>query len=186
MRVEIPQIFISPGHNFFGRRALPAGGHPTQEVPGVRCRAGWGILGDRFYGYRPDYAGQITFFSAEVCAEARREFGLPALSAGIFRRNVVVAGADLNALIGVTFVLGGVTFAGTGEARPCHWMNHAVAPGAEAWLRGRGGLRARVVTDGELRLGPTELVLTEKHAQPSLSAGFVRERAVELRLEGGV
>ena len=143
-------------------------------------------MGDRFYGYRPDYAGQITFFSAEVCAEVRRKFGLPALSAGVFRRNVVVAGADLNALIGVSFVLGGVTFAGTGEARPCHWMNHAVAPGAEVWLRGRGGLRARVVTDGELRLGPAELVLTEKDSKPSLPAGFVRERAVELRFEGGV
>jgi len=68
-----------------------------------------------------------------------------------------VEGMDLNALIGVRFTLGGIEFEGMDEARPCHWMNAVVAPGAEAWLRGRGGLRARIHTDGELGCGPAEL-----------------------------
>ena len=29
-------------------------------------------------------------------------------------------------------------------------MPRAIAPGAEAFLKGRGGLRARILTDGEL------------------------------------
>jgi MOSC domain-containing protein YiiM len=82
--------------------------------------------------------------------------------------------------------MGGVTFEGTGEARPCHWMNHAVAPGAEEWLKGRGGLRARVLSDGVLKAGATELVLLEKSAQPRQPAGFVGERAVQLGFERDV
>jgi len=186
MHVTVERFFISPGHNFFGRRSLPAGTHPTAEPATIRCRAGWGIEGDRFYGYRPDYNGQITFFSAETLGVLRAHFTLPTLSEGVLRRNVLLGGIDLATLIGRTFTLGGISFAGTGEARPCHWMNHAVAPGAEEWLKGRGGLRARILTDGELSLGATELTLAEKIPQPDHPARFIRERTVELRFEGGV
>jgi MOSC domain-containing protein YiiM len=70
-----------------------------------------------------------------------------------FRRNVIIAGVDLTALIARIFRLQGIEFEGMSEARPCYWMNDAVAPGAEAWLRGRGGLRARILTDGDLSVG---------------------------------
>ncbi len=137
---------------------MPPGDHPTSDVPAAKCRAGRGLEGDRFFGYRPDYHGQITFFAWEVHEAARREFKLPALSPDVFRRNVVVEGLDLNALIGSRFTLGGVGFEGMSESRPCHWMNSAVAPGAEDWLKGRGGLRARILTDGELNCGEVELL----------------------------
>jgi hypothetical protein len=175
---SLRHIFISPGHNFFGRYTAPAGEHATNEVTTVRGRAGWGLEGDRFYGWRPDYAGQITFFSWETFLAAREKFSVPALSPGAFRRNVVVEGIDLPALIGGRFALGALEFEGTGEARPCHWMNHAIAPGAEEWLRGRGGLRAKILTDGELCVGPIELHLLEKGAQPRDAARFVGKRAV--------
>jgi hypothetical protein len=35
-------------------------------------------------------------------------------------------------------------------------MDGALGPGANAWLRGRGGLRARILTDGVLRRSPLE------------------------------
>jgi hypothetical protein len=175
---HVRHIFISPGHNFFGRHQPPAGEHATNEVAAARGRAGWGLEGDRFYGWRPDYAGQITFFAWETFLAAREKFSVPALSAGAFRRNVVVEGVELNALIGRRFTLGAMEFEGTGEARPCHWMNHAIAPGAEEWLRGQGGLRAKILTDGELSVGPIELRLLEKVAQPRDAAGFVGKRAV--------
>lgn len=155
--VTIRHIFVSSGHNFFGRHGQPAGSFPTADLRHVACRAGWGLEGDRFYGYRPDYNGQVTFFEWEVCRAAREQFNLPTLSPEVFRRNVVVEGAHLNGLIGTRFSLGGVDFEGMGEAKPCHWMNSVVAPGAEEWLRGRGGLRAKIFTDGILRCGPAEL-----------------------------
>lgn len=123
----------------------------------VKCRAGWGLEGDRFYGYRPDYNGQVTFFAWEVYEAAKREFALPALRPDAFRRNVLVEGLHLNELAGARFTLGGIDFEGIAEAKPCYWMNSAVAPGAEQWLRGRGGLRAKILTDGVLRRGPTDL-----------------------------
>ena len=48
--------------------------------------------------------------------------------------------------------MNGVLFEGTQEASPCSWMNYAFCEGAEAALKGRGGLRARILTDGILRV----------------------------------
>lgn len=158
----IRHLLISPGHNFFGRHGQPAGDFPALEVETVRCRAGRGLEGDRFFGYRPDYKGQVTFFSWETYEAAKAEFRLPRLSPGVFRRNVVVEGMDLNALVGWRFSLGGVEFEGVVESRPCHWMNAVVAPGAESWLLGRGGLRAKILTDGELAVGSALLSLLEE------------------------
>jgi len=67
------------------------------------------------------------------------------------RRNVFTRNVDLNELIDQDFEIQGVRFHGTQECRPCYWMNRAIAPGAEEFLEGRGGLRARILTDGELR-----------------------------------
>ena len=57
----------------------------------------------------------------------------------------------LTAVIGREFEIQGLRFAGVEECRPCDWMDSALKPGAELWLRGRGGLRARILTDGILR-----------------------------------
>lgn len=163
--VAIRHIFISPGHNFFGRFGQPAGMFGVSDVARVKVRAGWGLEGDRFYGYRPDYKGQVTFFAWETYVAVREHFGVAALQPSAFRRNVITEGVDLNSLIDRRFTLGGVEFEGTGEARPCHWMNLAVAPGAESWLMGHGGLRAKVLTDGELGAGPIELYLHAETAE---------------------
>ena len=40
-------------------------------------------------------------------------------------------------------------------------MNQAVGPGAEEWLRGNGGQRAKILSDGPLAVGAAGLVLTE-------------------------
>lgn len=127
------------------------------EVRSVHCVAGYGLEGDRFYGYRPDYNGQVTFFEWEVFEALQREFDVSALKADAFRRNVIVEGVRLNELIGSRFSLGAIDFEGVSEARPCYWMDRVVAPGAESWLRGRGGLRAKILTSGELPCGAASL-----------------------------
>jgi MOSC domain-containing protein YiiM len=149
MRVE--HLFISPGHNFFGRHGRPAGTHPIVAVEQIECVAGRGLRGDRFFDYKEKYKGQITFFAMEVLEALRRELNLPAAQPQATRRNAFVRGADLNALIGHEFEVQGVRFAGVEESRPCDWMNAALGPGAEEWLRGRGGLRCRILTDGVVR-----------------------------------
>jgi MOSC domain-containing protein YiiM len=147
----VRQIFISPGHNFFGRYGKVADTHPAVEVEEVQCVTGMGLKGDRFFGYRPDYKGQVTFFSEEVWRQLQEHFKVHGHAPSVLRRNVILSGADLNALIGRRFSIQGVLFEATEECRPCHWMDNAVAPGAEEWLKGRGGLRCRVLSDGVLR-----------------------------------
>lgn len=151
MRVE--HLFISPGHNFFGHHGQPAGEHPICRVEQLECVAGRGIRGDRFFDYKEDYKGQITFFSMEVLELLREELHLPQATPQATRRNAFVRGAELPALIGKEFELQGVRFTGVEESRPCAWMNAALGPGAEEWLRGRAGLRCRILTDGVLRTG---------------------------------
>ena len=77
-------------------------------------------------------------------------YPLPAPS--VYRRNVITRGVDLNTLIGVEFEIQGVRFLGNSECSPCYWMDQAFGPGAEAALKGRGGLRAKILTDGVLRV----------------------------------
>jgi MOSC domain-containing protein YiiM len=149
MRLE--QLFISPGHNFFGRHGQPAGGHPIVAVEQIECVAGRGIRGDRFFDYKENYKGQITFFSMELLEALRRELNLPGAQPQHTRRNAFVRGLDLSALIGTQFEVQGVRFEAMEESKPCHWMNSALGPGAEEWLRGRAGLRCRILTDGILK-----------------------------------
>lgn len=149
LRVE--RIFISPGHNFYGRHGQPPGTHPLVPLEEVECVAGRGLRGDRFFDYKPDYAGQITFFSLDVFDALRRELNLPDALPEATRRNAFTRGADLNALMGAEFELQGIRFAGVGECTPCDWMDLAIGPGAEQWLKGNGGLRARILTDGVLK-----------------------------------
>jgi MOSC domain-containing protein YiiM len=58
---------------------------------------------------------------------------------------------DLNLLVGKRFTLQGVEFDGVCECKPCRWMDHVIAPGAEIAMQGRGGLCAKILTDGKLR-----------------------------------
>ncbi|NOS69442.1 MAG: molybdenum cofactor biosysynthesis protein [Verrucomicrobia bacterium] len=148
MRVE--HLFISPGHNFFGHNGQPAGQSPIVALEEIECVAGRGIRGDRFFDFKENYKGQITFFAMEVFDALRRELNLPDAQPQATRRNAFVRGADLHALIGEEFEMQGVRFAGVEESKPCHWMNAALGPDAEEWLKGRAGLRCRILTDGVL------------------------------------
>jgi MOSC domain-containing protein YiiM len=159
--MDVRQIFISRGHNYFGHHGRPPDNHPLIEVSRIECVAGRGIRGDRFYDYRDNYKGQVTFFSFEIFEKLARHFQLPDLSAGALRRNVIVAGIDLNGLIGEDFSIQGVHLRGTAHCRPCYWLDQAVAPGTEQFLEGHGGLRAQILSDGVIAVGDARLILAE-------------------------
>ncbi len=149
--VRVRQLYISPGHNYFGHHERPPGNHPIVAVTEIRCITGRGIEGDRFFDFKSDYKGQATFFAWETYEWMCAQFGVRDKSPGVFRRNVVTEGLDLPALIGVEFEVQGVRFLGTQESAPCYWMNTAFADGAEEALKGHGGLRVKILTDGVLR-----------------------------------
>lgn len=152
--MRLLHIYISPEHNYFGHHGLPPGGAPTLEVEEAELVAGQGIVGDRFFGYKENYKGQVTFFEKEIHDALCDRFEIPAGDRpvpGVYRRNLIISGQDLNALIGHEFEVQGVRFAGIAECSPCHWMDQAFRPGTEAALKNHGGLRARVLTSGTLR-----------------------------------
>ena len=149
--VRIRHIYISSGHNFFGRHEQEPGTHPMTEQKIVQCIAGRGLVGDRFFDYKPDYSGQITFFTLENYDRLCRVLGVRDKNPSVFRRNVITSGIDLNSLIGKEFEIQGVRFRGRKECSPCYWMDCAFAPGAEQLLQGQGGLRAAILSDGELQ-----------------------------------
>jgi len=149
--VRIEHLYLSPDHNYVGHFGKPPGENPIVEVDEVECVAGSGIRGDRFFDHKPDFKGQITFFERETHDALCREFGVSGKGPDAYRRNVIVSGRDLNEWIGEEFEIQGVRFLGTEEAKPCFWMNQALCEGAEEFLKGRGGLRARILTDGVLR-----------------------------------
>jgi MOSC domain-containing protein YiiM len=153
--IRVEHLYISPGHNFFGHHERPPGTYETLEQQEIVCLAGRGIEGDRFLDFKPDYKGQITFFAAELYEELCARFGVQNKAPSTFRRNVITRGADLNALIGKEFAIQGVRFLGTAECSPCYWMDAAFHAGAEAALKGRGGLRAKILSNGTLRVDHT-------------------------------
>jgi MOSC domain-containing protein YiiM len=151
--MKLLHLFLSPEHNFYGHHGLPAGEAPMIDVDSVECVAGKGLVGDRFFGYKEDYKGQVTFFAQEVYERMCEQFQMVGLPPSAFRRNLITKGVDLNALIGQEFEIQGVRFLGTQECTPCHWMNQAFAEGAEEALKGHGGLRAKILSDGVLKKG---------------------------------
>jgi len=159
--VFVRQIFISPGHNYFGHHGKAPDDYPLVEVPRIECVAGHGIRGDRFYDYRKNYKGQVTFFSSEVFEKLCANFGIKDKPAGVLRRNVIVSGVDLLSFIGREFEIQGVRFRGTQHCAPCEWMNVAFAPGAEQFLKDNAGLRAQILSDGTIAVGDAQLVLAE-------------------------
>jgi MOSC domain-containing protein YiiM len=159
--MEICHLFISSGHNFVGHHGREPDTHPMIEISEIECVAARGIRGDRYFDFKDDYKGQITFFSVEVFDELCSAMQIHDCSPALARRNVITRGVDLNDLIGQEFELQGVRFLGTEECRPCYWMDSAFAPGAHEFLKCRGGLRAKILTDGLLR--STARVLAATH-----------------------
>ncbi len=158
--ITIEAIVTSADHNYVGHFGRAAGENPTRRHDRVLLLAGRGIEGDRYTQREEGHPRQITFFDMAVLEELGRRLAVEVAPDAV-RRNVFVRGVDLNSLVGQAFTLQGVRFEGVDPCKPCFWMDQAVAPGAEEIMKGHGGLRARILTDGSLSLGEAELVVEE-------------------------
>lgn len=178
--ITLEHIFVSPGHNYFGKPKDGPGVHPTVDMAEAQVVAGRGLVGDRYYSVPAHYEAQITFIALEVFEALLAELGKEGLSPILTRRNVVTRGVNLNQLIGQEFAIdsgaGPVRFLGTKPCSPCSWMDAAVGAGAHAFLRGRGGLRARILTDGVLRRGPATLLTAHLQDNTTLTAPRAKPR----------
>ena len=71
------------------------------------------------------------------------------------RRNIVTEGIDLNALVGKRVQVGTAVVEGIRLCEPCKHLAAQTFPETLEGLKGRGGLRARIVADGVIRVGDT-------------------------------
>jgi MOSC domain-containing protein YiiM len=153
----------------------PRAGAPMQPLAAVEAIVGAGLAGDRyaagvgFYSARPTDPGarEVTLFEAEVLDQLQAEYGI-ALGPAEHRRNVTTRGARLGPLIGQRFRIGDVVLEGVKDCPPCEHLEQLVSRPVLQPLVNRGGLRARVLEGGTIRVGDPLVVVAA--AAPSVAA----------------
>lgn len=100
---------------------------------------------------------QITLLQHEYLAAVASFMGFAdPVDPGRLRRNLVVSGVNLLALKNRRIAIGDeVVLDITGECHPCSRMEEELGPGGYNAMRGHGGLTARIVQGGIIRVGDT-------------------------------
>lgn len=150
----VEQIFIAT-----------AGGQPMQAVDEVGAVANRGLEGDRYLTRRGYWSGwdecQVTLIDAEVLDRIAADGG-PAVGQGQHRRNLVVRGVQLAELADRRFRVGEAVLVYDRPRPPCRYIEGLTEPGMTRALGARrGGICARVVESGAIRVGDTLEVLDE-------------------------
>lgn len=136
----------------------PQTGGASHEVPRATAVAGRGLDGDRYAAgegtfYVEGKDGQdLTLIAAEALEGLREDTGIE-LSAEDAGRNLVTRGVDLDALLGKRFRIGDVRCVGVRPCPPCTTLARRTEAGVLRGLADRGGLRADILTGGELSTG---------------------------------
>jgi MOSC domain-containing protein YiiM len=126
----------------------PARHAPVEQVAEVLATDG-GLLGDHYGGGRRE----ITLIQAEHLAAIAALVGMPRVEPALLRRNLVVSGINLVALKDRRFRVGATLLEHSGPCHPCSRMEEALGAGGYNALRGHGGITARVLERGAVRVG---------------------------------
>ncbi len=128
-------------------------------VEAVQLKAGKGIVGDRFFGFRPKHTGlNLTLIEAEVIEEFNKNHE-QTMDFKVSRRNFVTRGIQLNTLVGKTFRVGETLCKGIELCEPCSLLAKQLPKASLSQteiiraLTHKGGLRAEVLFDGIVRIG---------------------------------
>jgi MOSC domain-containing protein YiiM len=143
---SIKEIFVTP-----------ASGQAMVSMSNVRALADRGLAGDRFYREswnavkRSDKA--VSLIENEVLELAAKEIGVDSIGI-LTRRNLVTRGVPLIELLGREFSIGNVRMRGIRLFEPCgHLVAVTKLPAIFKALEHRSGLKAAVLSDGEIQIG---------------------------------
>jgi MOSC domain-containing protein YiiM len=120
------------------------------EVEYVEARTDIGLVGDRYSG--SSGKRQVTLMQHEHLPVIASMLNLDECRPESLRRNILVSGFNLLALKGKTFKIGGTTLEYTGLCHPCSFMEKTFGSGGYNAVRGHGGITARVINNGVIRL----------------------------------
>jgi MOSC domain-containing protein YiiM len=129
--------------------------YPARRIDSTRALAGIGLADDRL-GRRGEAelsTRQVTLIQHEHLPVIATLAGVASIDAGALRRNLVVSGINLLALKNARIHVGEALLEIVGPCQPCSRMEEAVGPGGYAAMRGHGGMIARVVETGAIRIG---------------------------------
>ena len=124
---------------------------PVEVLQTFQLETGRGVLGDRYS--RLDGNRQVTLIGAENLAAIGAFLGGGPIDPKAVRRNVVVQGLNLLALKERRFRIGDAILETSGECHPCSRMEEVLGVGAYNAMRGQGGITARVLHGGAVRIG---------------------------------
>ncbi|WP_240759154.1 MOSC domain-containing protein [Lichenicoccus roseus] len=125
---------------------------PLVAVPEVALDPQLGLDGDHYAG-RGSRNRQVTLIAAEQLVAIASYLGLDRIEPGRLRRNLVVAGFNLHGLKGHALRVGDAVLEVTGDCHPCSRMEAEFGPGGYNAVRGHGGVTARILAGGMVRLG---------------------------------
>ena len=124
----------------------------------VRAVPGKGLEGDRYFlgvgtfSPTPQKADfEITLIEQENVEAFAADSGL-VFTASHARRNIVTRGIRLNELVGQEFYIGDVRIRGIRLCEPCSHLAKNSFPEALKGLVHKGGLRAQILSEGEIRV----------------------------------
>ncbi|WP_085747731.1 MOSC domain-containing protein [Pseudomonas sp. R45(2017)] len=128
---------------------------PMLALDAVEARLEAGLTGDHA---RPGVrnARQVTLIQWEHLAVISALMGRPhehPVTPEDLRRNLVISGINLFSLKGRRFRIGQAIFETTGWCQPCARLQNNLGPGTFQAVRGHGGITARVLQSGIIRLG---------------------------------
>lgn len=136
----------------------PEKGANLQAVSEAAVLVGKGLEGDHYQG--TSGKRDVTLIQAEHLEAVGQILGRP-VTPDLTRRNIVVSGINLLSLSGKTFKMGDeVILEMTGPCEPCSRMEKNLGYGGYNVMRGHGGITARVIEGGTIKVGDRLVVLS--------------------------
>ena len=143
---------LSPGRlDWIGLR--PARKADMINVEAVMALAELGLEGDHRCDKTPGSGRQVTLIAAESIRTVEIYTGHLHIAPELLRHNLVVSGINLNLLRHQQFRIGDALFEATALCHPCSRMDQALGKGGAATMFGYGGLCAKILETGVIRVG---------------------------------
>lgn len=127
---------------------------PASRIDATVALAGIGLADDRL-GQRGEAelsTRQVTLIQAEHLDVIARLARVDRVDPVGLRRNLVVSGINLLALKNARLRVGEALLELVGPCQPCSRMEETIGPGGYAAMRGHGGMTARVIATGAIRV----------------------------------
>jgi len=128
----------------------PARRAPMNVLESVEADTETGLIGDRYAGRSGQR--QVTLIQYEHLPALASMLGIDEVDPASLRRNIAVSGINLLALKDKQFSIGDALLEYTELCHPCSFMEETFGAGGYNAVRGHGGIIARVVRPGTIRL----------------------------------